>query len=536
MPRESIYSLPHKQVSRTSTVPAPIGGLNARESAAAMPITDAIVMRNFFPFPYAVSLRKGWKEFVVGLAPSDAPTVATYNPTVNAPTVIAFSGGNIYVLIVPGVAPAPLVTGMTNDYWQTTMYNNAGGTYLVCVNGADDPRNYDGTTFTVPVFTPMPVAETLDPKKFVHVCVHQRRLWFVEKDSMQAWFLQPNEISGVATLFPVGQLFRMGGFLMAIYTWTIDAGQGVDDKLAFVSSRGEVAIYSGTDPEDAAKWKMEGIFYVGAPVGRRCGTKYGGDLALVTTNGVTPLSNAFQSTRVNNADNLTDKIQHTISTLISLYKNLIGWEMLMFPDENQAWLIVPVPISTTDPPTQPSGVQVYAMNTITGSWCQYDSMDIRSSDLYGERPVFITRDGRVCRAWEGYFDNVPWDKMIGTRIDAEAVTAYNYFGLLGQTKRWTMVRAIFQSGAVPAGALQIVTDYAIVGPLTLPPPGPASGDFLWDEAIWDAARWDAAYERYRLWRSVDGLGYTAALHLKISQAVQTEWIASDFVFEAGGVL
>jgi hypothetical protein len=36
--------------------------------------------------------------------------------------------------------------------------------------------------------------------------------------------------------------------------------------------------------------------------------------------------------------------------------------------------------------------------------------------------------------------------------------------------------------------------------------------------------------------AMDGMGYAAALHLKLLQGIKTEWVASDFVFEAGGVL
>jgi hypothetical protein len=495
-----------------------------------MPVTDAVVLRNFFPFPYAVVLRKGWKEFTTGLAESSLPTVAVYEPVSGAPTIVAFSGGNVYALTIPGAAPSPLETGMTNDYWQTVMFANAGNNYLYAVNGADEPLVYDGASFTTVTEVAPPATgfdvSGVDPADFIHVCVHQRRLWFVEKDSTQAWYLPVDQIGGDAEVFPVGQLFPSGGFLMAIYTWTLDAGSGLNDKLVFVSSQGDVAIYSGTDPADADLWSLEGVINIGAPVGRRCGMKYGGDLLLITTNGVLPLSIALQSTRVNTADNLTDKIQHTISALVSSYKDLPGWELLLFPNENQVWLVVPVP----------DDVQVFSMNTITGAWAQFDGMNIRSSALYLDNPVFITTDGRVCRAWQGYFDNVPFDATVGDRIEAEAVTAYNYFGLLGQTKRWTMARAIFQSGSIPAGALNIVVDYAIVGPLEVPTPAVLSGDYLWDEALWDESTWDTPYERYRLWRSVDGLGYAAALHLKILQGTQTEWVATDFVFEPGGVL
>jgi hypothetical protein len=66
-----------RAVARTVSYPSRIGGLNARDSVAAMPVTDALILRNWFPLPYAVSMRKGWKEIAVGMAPGENPTVAS---------------------------------------------------------------------------------------------------------------------------------------------------------------------------------------------------------------------------------------------------------------------------------------------------------------------------------------------------------------------------------------------------------------------------------------------------------------------------
>jgi hypothetical protein len=154
---------------------------------------------------------------------------------------------------------------------------------------------------------------------------------------MNAWFLDVDAIAGPVEQFPVGQLFKFGGFLMAIYTWAVDSGDGMNDKLVLISSKGEVAIYSGLDPTDATQWSLEGVYRLGAPVGRRCGASYGGDLLLLTTDGVVPLSKSLQSTQVNTRDNLTDKVQQTISVLVSQYKDVVGWQMILFPwYENQA--------------------------------------------------------------------------------------------------------------------------------------------------------------------------------------------------------
>jgi hypothetical protein len=53
-------------VARSSSITAPIGGLNARDSLAAMPPQDAVTLDNWFPTPTTVDLRKGYTQWSTG--------------------------------------------------------------------------------------------------------------------------------------------------------------------------------------------------------------------------------------------------------------------------------------------------------------------------------------------------------------------------------------------------------------------------------------------------------------------------------------
>ena len=52
----------------TASLPAPIGGWNARDSLAEMNPLDAVQMVNFFPTPTDVTLRKGYTKVSTGIA------------------------------------------------------------------------------------------------------------------------------------------------------------------------------------------------------------------------------------------------------------------------------------------------------------------------------------------------------------------------------------------------------------------------------------------------------------------------------------
>jgi hypothetical protein len=118
----------------------------------------------------------------------------------------------------------------------------------------------------------------------------------------------------------------------------------------------------------------------------------------------------------------------------------------------------------------------------------------------------------------------------------EVVTAYNYFEAMGITKRWTMVRPIFQSGTIPPAAIDLEVDFSVRSPLALGAIPPPSTDYIWDTAIWDEGKWNAEYQRFRNWQSVEGMGYAAALHMVVAQNTQTLWAVTDYVYEFGATI
>ena len=70
MPRYATkrYVRPQRQpIFRTSLIKAPVGGLNARDSIADMPISDAVRMTNMWPTTLDVILRQGYVNWATGL-------------------------------------------------------------------------------------------------------------------------------------------------------------------------------------------------------------------------------------------------------------------------------------------------------------------------------------------------------------------------------------------------------------------------------------------------------------------------------------
>ena len=79
-------------------------------------------------------------------------------------------------------------------------------------------------------------------------------MWVIENDTLSAWYLPVDSVGGAATEYDLSGIFRLGGYLLAGGTWTMDAGEGVDDYWIAVTSEGEVVVYQGTDPSSANTW------------------------------------------------------------------------------------------------------------------------------------------------------------------------------------------------------------------------------------------------------------------------------------------
>ena len=89
-----IFGQQKKFNATTASLPAPIGGWNARDSLAEMSPTDAVQLTNFFPTPYDVQLRRGYTKYSTGIT-GQVNTLMTYAGTTSQ-TLFAAAGGVIY--------------------------------------------------------------------------------------------------------------------------------------------------------------------------------------------------------------------------------------------------------------------------------------------------------------------------------------------------------------------------------------------------------------------------------------------------------
>lgn len=499
---------------QTLTLPAAVGGLNARDPIASMPPTDAVVLDNWFPRPSFLEFRKGFVSHATGL-PSVAGTIVQYRSgTVNQ--LFAATATAIYNVTSAAPVGAAVQSGLGSSRWQWTNVATSGGQFMYMVNGVDSPRLYDGTTWTAITGVSTPAITGVTTSLLSDVVLHKTRLWFVEINTMRAWFLPASSVGGAASSFDFGPVFRKGGALLALGSWSIDAGEGLDDHFVAVTTQGQVVVYKGTDPASAATWARIGTFDLGTPIGQRCLKPFGGDLLYISQSGIFPLSAALQSAQISMQSALTDKIRDEIARDTLLFSGLTSWELIVNPQENMLMLNVPTAATTA---------KQYAMNTITGAWCRFTG---QNANTWGwkDNQLFFAEGTTIWRAWTGFKDNT-------LDIIASVLPAFNDLGMPANYKHVYMVRPVllFQSGF--SVSLRVNTDYNTMAPVENPAPV-ASSDDVWDTGLWDTALWGAGdFTPFIDWRHAEALGYEHSLYLKLIASGECRLANIDYLYEVG---
>jgi hypothetical protein len=449
--------------------------------------------------------------------------VATTTTAQTISTITRGGTGNLTATVTTAAAHG-LATGNRVTISGATE-SNYNGTYVITVTGGSE---FTYTMATAPSADATVVGSYttigitgVNSNTFINVNLFKNRLYFTEKDTLTCWYLDVDAIGGPASPLYFGGIARNSGYLQAMGTWTLDAGQGVDDYAVFVTNQGEVMVYAGLDPSDPTNWALRGVWQLGQTFTRRCFFKWSGDLLLLTKDGLTPLSSALQSSRLDPRVNLTDKIYYAINQAASAYSSQFGWQINYLAEANM--LLINVPTAT--------GWEQYVMHSITKSWAKFTGINASCFEIHNDR-LYFGGNGYIGKYYDSFADD-------GENITGYVQQAYNYFESRGQQKRFTMVRPIFlTNNGYPTVLAGVNVDFDVqnqLGAVTFNP----VGDFgIWDATDWDDCVWGGGgLTVSKIWQGVTGLGYAAGIALSIaSQGIEVHWASTDFVMERGGVI
>lgn len=436
---------------------------------------------------------------------------------IGATSVVSSATGETYTCNGTAViaSPAVVTSGVTSGKWQTVQFGDGTSNWLIMVNGADKPLYYDGSTWTAVDSGSTPALTGLTTTNIIGVNVFKGRLFFLQKTSLSFWYLNAGVAGGALTEFDLSAECKRGGYLMAMASWTIDGGNGSDDRAVFITSEGEVIVYQGNNPSNSAAWAKVGTYYLGKPLGRRCWTNFGGDLVILTENGAYPLSAGLQSASIDYKAALSNLIEKAFTTAARSYGSTFGWEATIFPARSS--MIVNIPV------TEGGEHKQYVMNTITRKWCEFNSWNAEAFAVFNSELYFVSGTN-VYKAWTGTSDN-------GSNIVVYGKQAFSNFGS-SMPKRVMMYRPILATD----GTLNFLTDIDVDfsdDEITGTASYSVSGSGIWNTAIWDQSNWAAGLQITKEWASPsEWAGTWISGKIKIAtNSLTVQWLASDYIYE-----
>lgn len=521
--RRKIPPAPAQAKTIPYTFLAPIRGWVTSESLAKSKPGGASILENFFPTTRGIRPRGGSLRHATITDGVDS-LMAWRSGT--AEKLFAADQDSIYEITAPAdpdVQPSAAVTSQTSGFYSSTMFSTSGGDFLVAVNGSNDHLVYDGSSWAVNT----PAITGVDSDDLSYVWVFKNRLFFIQKDTMYAWCLAVDSLGGAATQISLSGVFKKGGSLLFGTTWSVDAGDGMDDICVFVSTTGEMTAFAGSDPADPADWSVIGTYDIGQPLGPNAHFKAGGDVIVATLDGLVPLSAAKEKDPAAlTLAAVTQAIETEWRTQAVARQTSRTWSCVKWVARNMC--IVGLPNVGGDE----TDAYCYVVNLLTGAWAKYTAWDISCSIEVGSLVYFGTPDGGVFIAEAGGQDD-------GEPYFSTCVGVYEHLKTPA-TKVVKMARTSWLYRKPFTPKLTFAFDYVVNLP-SYPAAASHPSLDLWDVGLWDVALWDSssAQSIVTKWVSVAGQGFAVAPAIQISHsyaaAPEAELVSVDLLYENAGV-
>ena len=480
---------------------APTRGMVTNQNQAKPISKTALWLSNFFPTRTGLKPRGGTaKHATIG---STAVKAMFKYESGTTERLFAAHATAVYDITSPGdpdVAPTAAISSLTGGEWSTAQIAVSGGDYLVMVNGADTPRDFDGTTWSSSSMT----GSGLTTSDLIHVWAYNSRLFFIESGSMEFWYLGVGNYTGTLSSYSLQGIFKKGGSLFMGGTWALDAGDGLGDFCIIISTKGEVAIFEGTDPSSASTWTLKGTYEIAEPLGKNAWMKAGGDFLVATVEGIIPISQAIRKDPAAlSLSAITNAIEPTWLEEVADRRSL-PFDITRWNEGNLAMVSTPGSGGQSD--------LCFIVNLETGGWTTYD-WNAQCAAVYNERLYWGDDSGRIYEAENGGSDD-------GALYTCQMSLPFYSITRRNSLKTATLARAFFTSRRAFTPQLSLSSDYERGFPSA--PSSPANNAVaVWDSGLWDTAVWDATSDESATtnWVEIEGEGDVLSPQLQMSFGV-----------------
>lgn len=485
---------PKRILVEPKPLPAPIGGLVTSQNIGAMEPGTAIVLNNWKPTRTGIAVRGG-NQLYATLGTDPVESMMSYVGT--SRQLFAASNGSVYPITSvadPDVPPTAAFSGQTSDYYSFVNFATTGGYFMYAVNGTDLARLYNGTSWTAINGVSTPAITGVATSTFSHVNAYRNRLYFVEGNSLNLWYLPVDSIGGAADVLSLAGIFTKGGSILFSATWSSESGSAsMQAYLVVMSTEGEVAVFTGAFP-GGTDWSLTNVYDISKPLGKNGWFKAGGDIVIATEQGLVPVSAArLKDPAALGLDAISRNIEPTWKAA-AIERRALPWEVSKWDEQDAFYVNVPV-TAPQQPPT------TFVGNLKTGAMSTYSGWDNRCFAIHNGQMYFGCNDGTVRTAEVSGSDN-------GMPYTAQTAFAWDHLGIPGVKKSVKQAKSIFNTAEPFAFRLSASVDYQQKFPI---PPNAITNnvpDSLWSTGLWSIALWSEGVTRYNLPTRQQSIGRT----------------------------
>lgn len=400
------------------------------------------------------------------------------------------------------------VFGRTDGYWTGALMPNAGGTHLFATGSTGAmPIRYDGSTWAIAAIT------GVNPTLLRGVIRHVRRLFAFEAGTLNLWYLGLDAIGGPASLIPLTALCKNKGSIHAIASMTGDGGDKSTDSLVIATTAGELIVFSGSDPDNAASWSLGGVFKVPKVVGVKPFSEIGGKLALLTEQGLLPIPDVLSAPESGKPlVALTKPIKPTFD------KEAVAGALSAAVVDSAAHSLTLAHVN---------GNQF--VRSETGGWSRLVGLGATCWLETNQGLYFGRSDGKICKLG-GDTDN-------GAPIRSFLVDAFARLGSADH-KHLKRVRGMYLAAHPYVPRMEALTDYRDP-PESFDAANRNDRYWQWSEVTWPRQPMPWVREtssRLGLWRSLSGRGTAVALQMSAQTMTPIIFTGYDIAWETGSAL
>ena len=447
------------------TMPPPSLGLDLVSPIDNMDPASALELTNIFPGAGAPTVRLGYTTFTTGGAtiPS-TPIRFMHEYPLKDGTSQLIVGTDAALYSVSSLGVVTDITRAAGAYsagnWNKELF--AGNIYLC--NGTNEPQVYTETGQAINITG---TGVTGGNATLAQVASYRERLYFAQENTAMMWYNKSvktplNTGSPVMDFYDFQFIFRRGGSLLFIGSYTNTKGVSTQDLFMAVSSEGEIVMYSGTSPDDTA-WTLVAHFIIGKPLGRKAFIRVNQDVWIITQQGIIPVSALFETDPEQALNIVSLKVNPLITQYATQASSAELWGGFFWPQGRRVYITLP---------DSPSSATLLVYSLDTKAWTQfvlYSGEHAVASCKFLNLPFYGSNTGAIYQGETGYADAVT--STTSQSIAFSCRTAFSFYGARGNYKAFKDIRPLLKGKRGVTLNLGLDTDFkrsAVLTQVTTP--------------------------------------------------------------------